>query len=325
HRERDRESARERRSGGRRCATSSLLPCLTGGDGASSCGGGGGTRRRRLPPAATASSCGDDGQSSGGWVAGRQRQQQRRGRGTDGEANRGTPLRRQPLLGEVAVAVAKEATNGGSGLTEDVDGEMAQHLKRLGRKDPTTKVKALTSLNALFKQVSGEELVQIVPKWAFEYRKLLYDYSREVRRATHEAMANLVTTIGEGIKELIHGIIKSNETDDVANTMRLWILLLLSTFLAPRTNFICPPQMLHCLDDLNRVKDFAWADGFQKLILNKMNAAHEAAMNKICDVKTLALCVLLSLIPHSEVEWLLSGLESSTKVVEEGEQEEEER
>ncbi|MQM11421.1 hypothetical protein Taro_044329 [Colocasia esculenta] len=160
----------------------------------------------------------------------------------------------------------------------------------------------------------------------------------------HSQFSNTQKFDREGIKKLIHGIIKSNETDDVANTVRLWILLLLSTFLAPRTNFTCPPQMLHCLDDLNRVKDFAWADGFQKLILNKMNDAHEAAMNKICGVKTLAkrnyksdlegkrfiygcsaaLCILLSLIPHSEEEWLLSGLESSTKVVEEGEQEEEE-
>ncbi|MQL85418.1 hypothetical protein Taro_017937 [Colocasia esculenta] len=102
--------------------------------------------------------------------------------------------------------------------------------------------------------------------------------------------------------------------------------------------------MLHCLDDLNRVKEFAWADGFQKLILNKMGDAHEAAMNKICGVKALAkrnyksnlegkcfiygcsvaLSILLSLIPHCEEEWLLSGLESSTKVVEGGEPEEEE-
>ncbi|MQM11700.1 hypothetical protein Taro_044608 [Colocasia esculenta] len=202
----------------------------------------------------------------------------------------------------------------------------------------------------------------------------------------HSHFSNTEKFDREGIKKLIHGIIKSNETDDVANTVRLWILLLLSTFLAPRTNFTCPPQMLHCLDDLNRVKEFAWADGFQKLILNKMGDAHEAAMNKICGVKTLAkrnyksnlegkrfmygcsaaLCVwllehtrlqrpinkivfpcflrwegpkkrkvqvraenlkteyiLLSLIPHCEEEWLLSGLESSTKVVEGGEPEEE--
>ncbi|MQL74026.1 hypothetical protein Taro_006382 [Colocasia esculenta] len=104
----------------------------------------------------------------------------------------------------------------------------------------------------------------------------------------HSQFSNTQKFDRECIKNLIHGIIKSNKTDDVANIVRLWILLLLSTFLALRTNFTCPPQMLHCLDDLNRVKDFAWADGFQKLILNKMDDAHEAAKNKICGVKTLA-------------------------------------
>ncbi|MQL73142.1 hypothetical protein Taro_005492, partial [Colocasia esculenta] len=123
--------------------------------------------------------------------------------------------------------------------------------------------------------------------------------------------------------------------DEVANTVRLWILLLLSTFLAPRTNFTCPLQMLHCLDDLDRVKDFAWADGFKKLILNKMDDAHETTKNKICGVKTLAkrnnksdlegkhfIYDFGNLILHSKEEWLLSGLESSTKV-DDGEEEEE--
>ncbi|XP_020522309.1 E3 ubiquitin-protein ligase listerin isoform X2 [Amborella trichopoda] len=81
----------------------------------------------------------------------------------------------------------------------DVDGEVAQHLKRLGRKDPITKLKALTSLCTLFKQKEGQEIVQIVPQWAFEYKKLLYDNNREVRRATHEAMTSLVATIGRGL------------------------------------------------------------------------------------------------------------------------------
>ncbi|CAA6669280.1 unnamed protein product [Spirodela intermedia] len=86
-----------------------------------------------------------------------------------------------------------------AGTSSDVDGELAQHLKRLGRKDPITKVKALTTLSALFKQVSGSELAIIVPKWAFEYKKLLYDYSRDVRRSTHEAMANLVAAVRKGL------------------------------------------------------------------------------------------------------------------------------
>lgn len=31
---------------------------------------------------------------------------------------------------------------------------------------------------------------------AFEYRKLLLDYNREVRRATHDTMTNLVDAVG---------------------------------------------------------------------------------------------------------------------------------
>ncbi|XVF46152.1 hypothetical protein PTKIN_Ptkin03bG0003900 [Pterospermum kingtungense] len=81
----------------------------------------------------------------------------------------------------------------------DIDSEVAQHLKRLARKDPTTKLKALASLSALFKQKSGKEIAPIIPQWTFEYKKLLLDYNREVRRATHETMADLVTAVGRDL------------------------------------------------------------------------------------------------------------------------------
>ncbi|OMO82940.1 Zinc finger, RING-type [Corchorus capsularis] len=78
----------------------------------------------------------------------------------------------------------------------DIDSEVAQHLKRLARKDPTTKLKALATLSTLLKQKSGKEIVPMIPQWAFEYKKLLLDYNREVRRATHETMTNIVTAVG---------------------------------------------------------------------------------------------------------------------------------
>ncbi|CAN1266381.1 E3 ubiquitin-protein ligase listerin [Linum perenne] len=81
----------------------------------------------------------------------------------------------------------------------DVDSEVAQHLKRLARKDPVTKLKALQALSALFKVKSGKDIALIIPQWAFEYKRLLLDYNREVRRATHETMTNLVVTVGRDI------------------------------------------------------------------------------------------------------------------------------
>ncbi|KAL2466506.1 E3 ubiquitin-protein ligase listerin [Abeliophyllum distichum] len=98
----------------------------------------------------------------------------------------------------------------------DLDGEIAQHLKRLSHKDAVCNMpcdrlfrfellhriasylllKALTLLSQLLKQKSAKEIVPIIPQWAFEYRKLLLDYNREVRWATHDTMTNLVNVVG---------------------------------------------------------------------------------------------------------------------------------
>ncbi|CAF1768030.1 unnamed protein product [Brassica napus] len=81
----------------------------------------------------------------------------------------------------------------------DLDSEMAQHLQRLSRKDPTTKIKALASLSELVKQKKGKELLPLIPQWTFEYKKLILDYNRDVRRATHEVMANVVAGVGRDL------------------------------------------------------------------------------------------------------------------------------
>ncbi|KAI4305367.1 hypothetical protein L6164_028737 [Bauhinia variegata] len=81
----------------------------------------------------------------------------------------------------------------------DVDSEMAVHLKRLSRKDPITKLKALASLSVLLKEKSAKDIVLILPQWAFEYKRLLLDYNREVRRSTHDTMTNIVTSIGRDL------------------------------------------------------------------------------------------------------------------------------
>ncbi|XP_010483427.1 PREDICTED: E3 ubiquitin-protein ligase listerin-like [Camelina sativa] len=81
----------------------------------------------------------------------------------------------------------------------DLDSEVSQHLQRLPRKDPTTKIKALASLSELIKQKKGKELLPIIPQWTFEYKKLILDYNRDVRRATHDVMTNVVTGAGRDL------------------------------------------------------------------------------------------------------------------------------
>ncbi|PWA65835.1 Armadillo-like helical [Artemisia annua] len=81
----------------------------------------------------------------------------------------------------------------------EVDGELAQHLKRLSRKDPTTKLKALATLSTQLSEKSAKEVSLVIPQWAFEYKKLLQDYNRDIRRATHDTMATLVSTVGRDL------------------------------------------------------------------------------------------------------------------------------
>lgn len=89
--------------------------------------------------------------------------------------------------------------SGGDDAGFGIDGELGQQLRRLGRKDPITKLKALGSLSVLLKEKSKEDIIPVMPQWAFEYKRLLLDYNREVRRATHETMSVLVVSIGRDL------------------------------------------------------------------------------------------------------------------------------
>ncbi|MQM07640.1 hypothetical protein Taro_040482, partial [Colocasia esculenta] len=78
-------------------------------------------------------------------------------------------------------------------------------------------------------------------------------------------------------RQVIHGhlidLVGSNEKDDIEDIVRLWILLLLCTFLAPRSAYVCSPQMITYLDDIERIRSYAWAVAFHELILHNIEEA----------------------------------------------------
>ncbi|KAG0592544.1 hypothetical protein KC19_1G261500 [Ceratodon purpureus] len=84
-------------------------------------------------------------------------------------------------------------------VSQDVDGEAALHLKRLSKRDPTTKLKALAALRTLFKEHSVTELDAILLSWVFEYKRLAQDNNRQVRENAHGAMGDLTTNAGRGL------------------------------------------------------------------------------------------------------------------------------
>ncbi|KAI5061228.1 hypothetical protein GOP47_0023733 [Adiantum capillus-veneris] len=81
----------------------------------------------------------------------------------------------------------------------DVDGEAAIHLRRLSKKDFTTRVKALKALITFFRERPATELCQLLPNWIFEYKKLVQDENQQVRECTHNAMSAIAVSVGRGL------------------------------------------------------------------------------------------------------------------------------
>ncbi|MQM05154.1 hypothetical protein Taro_037957 [Colocasia esculenta] len=78
-------------------------------------------------------------------------------------------------------------------------------------------------------------------------------------------------------RQVIHGylidLVGLDEKEDIEDTVCLWILLLLSTFLAPRSLYVYSPQMIKYLDDIERIGSYAWAIAFHELILHNIEEA----------------------------------------------------
>ncbi|MQL98289.1 hypothetical protein Taro_030994 [Colocasia esculenta] len=131
-------------------------------------------------------------------------------------------------------------------------------------------------------------------------------------------------------RQVIHGhlidLVGSDEKEDIEDTVRLWILLLLSTFLAPRSAYVCSPQMIKYLDDIERIGSYAWAVAFHELILHnikeaskmvKMNAKrgrHDEKPRKYQFIFgcSYALCVESKLPIHPSEQWVLEGQKGKT-------------
>ncbi|MQM11687.1 hypothetical protein Taro_044596 [Colocasia esculenta] len=73
------------------------------------------------------------------------------------------------------------------------------------------------------------------------------------------------------VHSLIQELVKLDDEVDVEDTVRLWIVLLVCTFLAPRSAHSCPQQMLSCLDDIQRIREYNWAAAVQEVTLHNFD------------------------------------------------------
>eukprot|EP00899_Mesostigma_viride_P009971 jgi/Mesvir1/18976/Mv18941-RA.1 len=103
----------------------------------------------------------------------------------------GTKITDTPIAQATAASPSDTDTRGEIGL--DVDGDMALYLRHLGKRDANTKLKALQALSDMFSQRTAAELGPILPVWAFSFRRVSADNSRQVREAAFQALGQLAS------------------------------------------------------------------------------------------------------------------------------------
>ncbi|XP_048324435.2 E3 ubiquitin-protein ligase listerin [Ziziphus jujuba] len=193
----------------------------------------------------------------------------------------------------------------------DIDSEVAVHLKRLARKDPITKLKALASLSTLFKEKSGKDLVSIIPQWAFEYKRLLVDYNREVRRATHDTMANLVIVVGRDIAPHLKSLMGPwwfSQFDPVSEVSQAAKRSLQTAFPAQEKRLdalvLCTTEILIYLEENLKLRPEDLSD--KAVALDELEEMHQQVISSSLLALATLLDVLVGMQPESP------GLDSTT-------------
>ncbi|KAI8472755.1 MAG: hypothetical protein J3K34DRAFT_384103, partial [Monoraphidium minutum] len=111
----------------------------------------------------------------------------------------------QPVAGFGFGAPAAAAAAGGAAaaaagepaLPGQLDGDVAQALRHLSKKDATTKLKALQALRELATSKSSPELAAALAPWAYHFKRLMMDPAKSVRSEACATMGALAGAVGK--------------------------------------------------------------------------------------------------------------------------------
>jgi hypothetical protein len=95
-------------------------------------------------------------------------------------------------------------------MEQDLDPDIALALKKLSKKDSTTKIKALGELLGFFEEAGGrteDELKLVLPLWQHPFETVTMDADRRVREALYVALGALVVRVKKHMTKHLRGLI----------------------------------------------------------------------------------------------------------------------
>ncbi|XP_060801927.1 E3 ubiquitin-protein ligase listerin [Amyelois transitella] len=144
-----------------------------------------------------------------------------------------------------------------AGVTLDpgLDPELAMCIKKLNKKDPITKTKALQELKELVNKSSVEDVEAVLPSWSHFYKTLFVDADCKVRECTQACHGAIVRVCGRRVaphlKQLLPSWLQA-QYDDHAPAQSQAQLSLKNTFpdaKLPEVIAFCKTEILDFLED----------------------------------------------------------------------------
>ena len=251
------------------------------------------------------------------------------GRDKDGSSNRKAGGRTAASSSAAAAMVAAMGAGGGltfaafdphaSAQELELDPDMALALKKLSKKDSTTKIKALGELLGFFDQAGGrseEELALILPLWQQPFETVAMDADRRVREALFVALGALVVRVKRHMTKYVKGL------------MLPWLCARFDTEAPVRAaansafSALFPPAkiadaLLFCKNDIQLGLDTNISHSVQTLCDPKLFSKEEAedTLARVQASSLLVLAHVLEALPKDQAVKFSEGLEALHKPV----------
>uniref|UniRef100_A0A8C5TGQ1 E3 ubiquitin-protein ligase listerin n=1 Tax=Malurus cyaneus samueli TaxID=2593467 RepID=A0A8C5TGQ1_9PASS len=204
------------------------------------------------------------------------------------------------------------AIQGAEEIDSLVDADFRMVLRKLSKRDITTKLKAMQEFGTMCKEREAEVVKGVLPYWPRIYCKISLDHDRRVREATQQSFEQLILKVKKHLAPYLKSI------------MGYWLIAQCDTYLPaasaakvafekafpsskqPEALVFCKDEILNVLQD-HLLKETADTLSDPQTVPEE---EREAKFFRILTCSLLALRKLLSLLPKKELDSLEEKLKS---------------
>ncbi|XP_062478134.1 E3 ubiquitin-protein ligase listerin [Pezoporus occidentalis] len=204
------------------------------------------------------------------------------------------------------------AVQGAEEIDSLVDADFRMVLRKLSKRDITTKLKAMQEFGTMCKEREAEVVKGVLPYWPRIYCKISLDHDRRVREATQQSFEQLILKVKKHLAPYLKSIMgywliaQCDTYSPAASAAKVAFEKAFPSSKQPEALVFCKDEILNVLQD-HLLKETADTISDPQTVPEE---EREAKFFRILTCSLLALKKLLSMLPKAEVHSLEEKLMS---------------